>query len=121
MRKQVDLDKIAKGLGARRLGPQEAKGGYFGALQLVADVRARFKTPRGGGRPTDPAWTERRVVPLTEETLSRLDRLARTVAEAEDVHVEPMQVAALILERTLANLTDEDAGQIIRKREASGG
>ena len=50
MERRVDIDKIAKGLGAHRLGVQEAKGGHFGAMQLVADVKARFKTPKGGGR-----------------------------------------------------------------------
>jgi len=57
MKRQVDINRIARELGARQLGRQEAKGGYFGALQLVADVRARFKTPKGGGRATDPKWT----------------------------------------------------------------
>jgi hypothetical protein len=31
-----------------------ATGGYFGAMQLLADIEARFRIPAGGGRPTDP-------------------------------------------------------------------
>ena len=34
--KQLDMDKIAKGLGAERGGEIPAKGGYFGALQTAA-------------------------------------------------------------------------------------
>ena len=55
MKTQLDMDKIAKGLGAERRGKVSATGGYFGAMQLLADVEARFRVPAGGGRPTDPA------------------------------------------------------------------
>jgi hypothetical protein len=48
------------GLGAERKGRVSATGGYFGARQLLADIEARFRVPVGGGRPTDPHWTERR-------------------------------------------------------------
>ena len=116
MTRRVDIEKIAQRLGARRRGMQAAKGGAFGALQLVADVKTRFKIPKGGGRPTDPAWTERRVLPLAEETLSRLEKLAKRVGEVENVHVEPMQVAAVILERTLERMSDEDAGKLVQER-----
>jgi hypothetical protein len=47
MTRRVDIDKIARGLGAHRRGAQEAKGGYFGAMQLVADMETRFKNPEG--------------------------------------------------------------------------
>ena len=113
MKRRVDIEKVARGLGAERLGSQEAKGGYFGALQVVADVKARFKTPKGGGRPTDPRWTQRRVLPLAEQTLGRLEQLAKRVAEVDRVRVEPMQIAALIVERTLANMTDDDARRLL--------
>ena len=43
MKKQLDMVRIAKGLGAVRGGKISAKGGYFGALGLVADVEARFR------------------------------------------------------------------------------
>ena len=36
MKKQLDMVKIAKGLGALRRGKVHAKAGYFGALALVA-------------------------------------------------------------------------------------
>jgi hypothetical protein len=49
VKKQLDMAKIAKGLGAVRCGKVYAKGGYLGALGLVADVGARFRGPEGGG------------------------------------------------------------------------
>ena len=63
MKTQLDMDRIAKGLGAERRGKVAASGGYFGAMQLLADIEARFRVPSRGGRPTDPAWTERRLLP----------------------------------------------------------
>jgi len=58
------VDKIAAALGAERRGTVSSSGGYFGALQLWADIEARFRVPAGGGRPTDPRWTERVVINL---------------------------------------------------------
>ena len=96
---RLDMDKIAKALGATRRGRIEAGGGYFGAAQLVAEARARFRVPTGGGRPTDPAWTEQRLVRLTPRTLAKLERIAARLRTKSGVSVEPMQVAALLLER----------------------
>ena len=73
MKKQLDMDKIARGLGAERRGRVAAEGGYFGAMELLADIEARFSAPAGGGRRTDPRWTERRLVPLAPRTLERLE------------------------------------------------
>ena len=46
MRARLDMNKIAKALGGERRGSVAAKGGYFGALNLAADVSARFKVLR---------------------------------------------------------------------------
>jgi hypothetical protein len=75
------MDKIADGLGAERKGKVFATGGYFGALQLLADIEARFRVPAGFGRPTDPHWTERRLVPLAPRTLERLEAITMKVRE----------------------------------------
>lgn len=91
----LDMERIANELGAERSGKVAARGGYFGALQLAADVAARFRVPDGGGRPTDPSWSEQRLVRLSPQTLERLEKLA------EQVHASPMQVAALMLERAV--------------------
>jgi hypothetical protein len=89
------MERIAKELGAVRHGKASARGGYFGALQLAAEVAARFRVPEGGGRATDPAWSEQRLVRLSPETLQQLETLA------EQTHASPMQVAALLLERAV--------------------
>ena len=49
----LDMDRIAKDLGAERRGKVVSRGGYFGAVQLAAEVAARFRVPDGGdARPT---------------------------------------------------------------------
>src|SRR3989441_4928141 len=120
MKRKLDMDRIAKGLGAERRGKVSATGGYFGAMQLLADVEAKFRVPAGGGRPTDPRWTERRLVPLALETLERLEDITARVRKHGGVNVEPMQLAALLLERTTRQLSEAEAEKLIRPREAAG-
>jgi len=102
MSEKLDMDRIAEGLGARRKGKVKSGGGYFGALQLGAEVAARFRVPPRGGRATDPSWTERRLIPLSPSTLHRLEELAKSL------NVSPLQVAALLLEKTVDSLRDDD-------------
>lgn len=108
MSTRVNMQKIVKGLRAQPRGRVRASGGFWGAMQLVAEVQGRLRVPRGGGRPTDPSWTTRRLVPLAEETLQRLERLARRIGKRRRVRVEPMQVAALLLENVTEQIADED-------------
>jgi len=120
MKMQLDMDKIARGLGAERRGKITASGGYFGAIQLLADIEARFRVPSGGGRPTDASWTERRLVPLAPRTLKRLEEIAARVREHGGVSVEPMQLAALLLEKKTEELSEGEAENLVRpKRRAS--
>src|SRR5260370_23558550 len=93
MGETLDMERIAQTLGAERRGKVSARGGYFGALQLAAEVAARFRVPEGGGRATDPSWSEQRLVRLSPKTLEQLEKLG------EQVHASPMQVAALLLDR----------------------
>ena len=114
MATRLDMDTIARGLGAERKGKVVSAGGYLGALQLLADVQARFRVPAGGGRATDPDWTVRRLVPLAPRTLHRLDELAARVRERSGVHVEPMQLAALLLEEAAERLSNDETGELVR-------
>lgn len=101
----LDMERIAKELGAERRGKVSPRGGYFGALQLAAEVSARFRVPEGGGRATDPSWSEQRLVRLSPKTLDRLQQLA------EQAHASPMQLAALLLERAVQTIgSQEQAG-----------
>lgn len=106
MSEKLDMDQIAEGLGARRKGKVKATGGYFGAMQLAAEVAARFRVPPRGGRATDPSWTERRLIPLSPGTLRRLESMA------ERLNVSPLQVAALLLEKTVNSLREDDLSKL---------
>lgn len=116
MKRRLDMERIARGLGAERRGKISARGGYFGAMQVLADVEATFRVPAGGGRPTDPRWTERRLVPLAPQTLERLEEITSRVREHGGVNVEPMQLAALLLEKTTRQLSEADAEKLVRPR-----
>ncbi|MCI0378459.1 MAG: hypothetical protein L0215_12690 [Gemmataceae bacterium] len=102
----LDMERIAKELGAERRGKVSARAGYFGALQLAAEVASRFRVPEGGGRPTDPSWSEQRLIRLSPQTLERLEQLA------VQAQASPMQVAALLLEQALeTGVRHEQAGR----------
>src|SRR5213593_2329504 len=120
MKRKLDMDRIAAGLGAERRGKVSATGGYFGAMELLADIEARFRVPSGGGRPTDARWTERRLVPLAPRTLKRLEEIAAKVREHGGVSVEPMQLAALLLEKKTAELSEGEAGNLVRSKRHPG-
>jgi len=119
MKTQLDMDKIARGLGAERRGKVTVRAGYFGAMQLLADIEARFRVPSGGGRPTDPRWTERRLLPLAPKTLKKLEEMSAKARE-HGMNVEPMQLAALLIEKTAEQLSAEEAEDLVQpKRRAS--
>src|SRR5437763_1642182 len=98
----LDMERIAKELRAERCGKVAPRGGYFGALQLAAEVAARFRVPEGGGRATDPSWSEQRLVRLSPKTLDQLEKLA------EQSHASPMQVAALLLEQAIQAVANRE-------------
>lgn len=73
----------------------------------------------GGGRPTEPSWTERRLLPLAPRTLKRLEEITAKVRE-HGMNVEPMQLAALPVEKTAEQLSEREAEELVRpKRRAS--
>ena len=106
MKRKLELDGIAERLGAERRGKVRASGGYFGAMQLAAEVAQRFRVPPGGGRATDPAWTERRLIPLSLQTLERLEEVADTL------HVAPLQIAAILLERSVGRIGEQEISEL---------
>jgi len=116
MKTRLDIEKIARGLGAERRGKVASSGGYFGALQLLADIQARFRVPAGGGRPTDPNWTEKRLLPLKPQTLQRLEELTTKIQENSGVKIEVMQLAALMLEKTAKQMSEDETMGLVRPR-----
>ena len=120
MKTQLNMEKIARGLGADRRGKVASTSGYFGAMQLLADVEARFRVPTGGGRRTDPRWTERRLLPLAPQALKRLEELTERVRKHSGGNVAPMQLAALLLEKSTEQMSEDEAAELVRpKRRAS--
>ena len=118
---KLDMDKIARGLGAERRGAVKAGGGYSGAVQRAAEVEARFRAPPGGGRAPDPAWTERRLVPMDAATLEKLEALAgevarRGVAEGARAHRAELE-AARVLE---VGFVERVHGLTFRSSETAG-
>lgn len=102
----LNMEYIARALGAERGGKVSARGGYFGALQLAAEVAERFRVPEDGGRATDPSWSEQGLVRLSPQTLGRRVKLA------DQAQASPMQVASLLLERAAhAVVSSEQTGQ----------
>ena len=118
-KRKLDIDKIAKGLRARRKGTVFPTGGYPGAAQLAAEVQARFRVPPGGGRPTDPGWSDKRLVPIAPRTLKRLERIAKRLQKATGTRVEPMQLAALLVESASENIGPEDVAKLVTARAPS--
>ncbi len=113
---KINTDKIARGLGAGKKGKAYPTGGYPGAAQLAAEVQARFQVPPGGGRPTDPSWSDKRLVPIAPRTLKRLERLAKRLHKDTGIRVEPMQLAAILLETTAETVAAEEVEKRVRSR-----
>ena len=101
MKQLLDMDGIAKGLGAERVGKARASAGHLGAAQLAAEFAQRFRVPAGGSRATDPEWTERLPIPLSKKTLKRLEEMA------SNLNATSQQVAAMLLEQAVSGAEEE--------------
>ena len=103
-------DEIAEALGADRVVALERlpSGGPLDLLELRAEVGRRLRST--GGRPTDPDWNVRRLVPFRREGWNDLERLAERFGR-EGQHVSPGQLAAVLIERGLESLRQAD-GQV---------
>ena len=115
--RRLDHDALARNLGSTVLGKATAGSGYFGALQVAEEVRGRFTKPVGGGRARDPLWTTKRLLPVKQETLAQLEVLARKVSRLVHHRVEPLQIAAVLVERNLARLNVKEMAQAVTSAE----
>ena len=89
------LTAIGMGLRARRRKRQLHDS--LRSLLLWAEIENHLLVPEGGGRPTDPRWTTRRLIPLAPDTLRRLEAITATIRRHRGRNVQPMQLAALLL------------------------
>lgn len=79
-------------LGRRSLGP-------LGLLAISPMLTGRLVS--SGGRPTDPSWTVRRLVPFSSETWNRLTAEASRLSTSTR-RMTPAQLAAILIERHLS-------------------
>jgi hypothetical protein len=107
------LEKIADLLGATVVEElPDVGGGAFGAARLarlVAALQTRLEPSEGRrpGRPTDASWVHHSKVPMSDETMDKLVRLAQRASTPER-RVSPMQVAAQLLEDAVAQCPEVD-------------
>jgi hypothetical protein len=113
----IDPRKFARMLGAEIVGElPDVGGGPFGMARL-AHIMHECLIPSQGdrpGRPTNPNWSTRCKVPMSDATLRRLTQLAEDMSTMER-KVSPMQVAAQLLEEAVGCLgakTGSAAGKI---------
>ena len=95
--------RIQQALGAERVIPLEGlpSQGPLDLLQLRAELGRRLQS--SGGRPTDPDWELRRVIPFKQEGWAELERLA-AICRHHGQRVSPSQLAALLIEHGLEAL-----------------
>lgn len=110
MAKQIK--KIAKLLDADiRARLPDVGPGFVGAARLeriVADLKSQLRPASGRrpGRPTKQTWGLRPKVPMSRQTKRRLERIAKRL-NGRERKVSPMQVAAEILEKVVAEIDAE--------------
>jgi hypothetical protein len=110
---RVDIDKIAKRLGATHRGTVEARSGYFGAIELLAEVRRRFQVPPTGGRATDPSLTVQRQIALQERTYKRLVTMAENLSKATGRSIGPLQVGTVLLEHAADEIGEAELAKML--------
>lgn len=92
--------KIAKTLGASRVVevPTRRASGPLSWIWLGQVVRERLVS--SGGRPSDPNWDTKRLVPFRKNTWKQLSQEAEAIS-TQGRKVGPAQLAAILIEGTL--------------------
>jgi hypothetical protein len=106
----MDRQEFARLLGAEVVGEvPDVGGGPFGMARLARVMRQRLAPSHGErpGRPTNPDWTIRPKVPMSEATAQKLAEIAEAMSTPER-KVSPMQVAAQLLEEAVGNVKAQD-------------
>lgn len=94
--------RIATALGASRvikISTRKAKG-PLGWLWLAQAVQNRLIS--SGGRPSDPSWDTKRLVPFSKRTWRHLADEAKAIS-ARGRKVGPAQLAAILIEGSLVS------------------
>ena len=100
------MDKIGNALGATRQFSLKTKiGGPLEWIQLCEEIDSRLRSR--GGRPSDPEWDLRRVIPLKK---SSWDFLRQTSSK---LRVNPGHLAAILLERGIDSFKKRRQGTVV--------
>ena len=110
---KTNIDKIARKLGAKRRGRVDARSGYSGAMELLAEVQERFQVPSTGGRATDASLTVQRQIALQERTYKQLVTVAARLSKATGKSIGPLQVGTVLLEHAAEQLNDADLVKLL--------
>jgi hypothetical protein len=104
----LDPEKIAKRLGATHVAPVAiSDAGAFGMAHLALTLKTRLD-PRGNRHGTAVGWILSSRVPISAETERLLIALAEKLS-TDQRRVDPMQLAAEILEQSVQRLANEQA------------
>lgn len=120
MANTMELRNTTKGVDVMSRGPEEMRKalganppvpvrtqphGPFGVLQLQGEIAERLQTSSRAGRPSDPAWTIRRLVGFRPETWRALAEMATKLSTPRR-RVSPGQLAASLIEESVTKLRD---------------
>ncbi|HBL16793.1 MAG TPA: hypothetical protein DD417_08600 [Elusimicrobia bacterium] len=101
-RKHGERDRIAGALGASRVVKLKDRrsAGPLDWIELAQALQHRLVSR--GGRPSDPHWDTKRLVPFRRRTWKLLSREAEEIS-AHGRRVGPAQLAAIFIEEQLAS------------------
>ena len=77
------------------------------ALMRLLHEQLQPRTSSRRGRPTNPDWAARRLIPFSERSWSHLQSLAQAMSTRER-RISPAQLAAAIIEAALPRLVADD-------------
>ena len=101
--KRINQRQVASALGASRVVKLGVGRDWpLGWMGLASIIRERLVSR--GGRPSDPRWDTKRLVPFRRETWKRLSQEAQELS-SHGRKVGPAQLAAILIEKELAAKT----------------
>ena len=99
------LDRIGKALGAtRQLSLKTKIAGPLELIQLREEIDSRLRSR--GGRPSDPDWDLRRVIPLRKSSWNYLRQTSTKL------RVNPGHLAAILLEQGIDSFKKRRQGTL---------
>jgi hypothetical protein len=98
--RKLDEAAVARVLGASRVA-RVAERKPYGPLEWMGMARSlQDRLVSRGGRPSDPRWDTKRLVPFRRRTWQRLAKRAHALS-VHGKKVGPAQLAAILIERNL--------------------